>query len=398
MSLNISSENSTGLTPFLSTYAYVVIGVLMTGASIVGIGLNGLFVYVFWRQTSLKTPTNYFILALSLLDFIMSLFGLPMVAISCFGKHWVFGAKGCVYYGFIMTFVGLSIITILATISFDRYIVIVKTHLKSMISQRVAVSMIIVCLLYGLAWAIAPLVGWSEYVLEGVSISCSVNWTSDTLNDASFSVAMLILCLLVPVGVILFCYGNIFYKVRRSGHNQTLSDSDRGSKMDRDVAKTILWMILAFIVSWSPYALLSMTAVIGGASTISPGLSVCPTILAKISVVWNPLIYSYRNREIRRSMLEFLPFLHCWLNLPCVRLQGQGQIRPDMYRNDTTGMVALPSTSTEGTQTTGKRLPKQGIQLEDECTELNKKAASMKTGNNPTSRLKVKADMFTVRN
>ncbi|XP_021369164.1 opsin-3-like, partial [Mizuhopecten yessoensis] len=174
--------------------------------------LNGLIVYIFWRQTSLNTPTNYFILALSILDCMMSLFGLPMIAISSFGESWVFGDKGCVYYGFIMTFLGLSVISILTIISVDRYIVIVKTHLKPFISRRVAVGMILGCILYALTWAVAPLFGWSKYALEGMNISCSVNWNSDQPADATFSIAMLLLCLVVPLGFICFCYGHIFYK------------------------------------------------------------------------------------------------------------------------------------------------------------------------------------------
>ncbi|XP_069108023.1 rhodopsin, G0-coupled-like [Argopecten irradians] len=392
---NTSSDNLT--TFLLPTYAYATIGVFMTGASTFGVALNGIFIYVFWKQTALKTPTNYFILSLSILDFLMSLFGLPMIAISSFAKDWIFGDKGCVYYGFIMTLLGISTISILAAISFDRYIVIVKTHLKPMISQRVATCIIVGCLLYGLAWAIAPLLGWSKYVLEGINISCSVNWNSDNFGDASFCVALLILVLVIPIIVILFCYGNIFYKVKTSGNNQALSDNDRGSKMDRDVAKTILWMTLAFIFSWFPYAIFSMTAVIGGKSVIPPGLTVLPTLLVKLSVVWNPLIYTYRNREIRRSMIELLPFVNSFFNLPCMRIQGQGQIRPDRYQNDIEGMVTAPSTSNEGTQTTSKCLQSnKGRRLEKGNEETVLGTGRLAKTNNASSQMSLTADMFTV--
>ncbi|XP_060072166.1 visual pigment-like receptor peropsin [Ylistrum balloti] len=385
----------------LPKYAYIVIGVLMMIASVIGITLNGLIVYVFCRQPSLKTPTNYFVLALSILDLLMSLFGIPMVVVSSFKQHWAFGDKGCVYYGFIMTFLGLSIITILAMISIDRYIVIVKTHLKPLINERVAVSLIFGCVLNGLAWAIAPLVGWSKYVLEGFGISCSVNWTSNLAEDASFSVASLVLFLVVPLGVFCFCYGNIFYKVRKSGNLQMFTEADRGSsKMDRDVAKTILWMILAFMMSWFPYATLTLITVIGGSSSISPEMTVCPTILAKISVIWNPLIYTYRNREIRKSMVELLPFLSFLFNLPCVRCQNHTQIRPDIYRNNAEGQIAvLPhtSTSTESTQTRNNRLQRQDRQLDvtdNECTA----SAKIALKSYPQSRQTTNTDMFTVHN
>jgi c-opsin len=60
----------------------------------------------------------------------------------------------------------------------------------------------------------------------------------------------------------------------------------------------IVVMILAFLVAWSPYAVLALVVAFGDSSVVSPGLAVVPAIIAKSSFCYNPLIYVGLNTQV----------------------------------------------------------------------------------------------------
>jgi hypothetical protein len=63
--------------------------------------------------------------------------------------------SGCVYYGFTTTLLGITQISLLATIALDRYLVIVRpSHFT--IGMSKAVTMVICCYGYGFLWALFP--------------------------------------------------------------------------------------------------------------------------------------------------------------------------------------------------------------------------------------------------
>jgi c-opsin len=51
-------------------------------------------------------------------------------------------------------------------------------------------------------FAIMPAFGWSEYTLEGIMISCSVEWDEKTASVISFNITILIFVFLLPIFLI----------------------------------------------------------------------------------------------------------------------------------------------------------------------------------------------------
>lgn len=67
------------------------------------------------------------------------------------------------------------------------------------------ISSFLICLLFGLFWALAPLYGWSYYTLEGGLTSCCVKWNEKSFNIISYNTALFIFGYLVPLIIIIFC-------------------------------------------------------------------------------------------------------------------------------------------------------------------------------------------------
>lgn len=51
--------------------------------------------------------------------------------------------------------------------------------------------------------------------LESPNIACAPNWESSEFADRSYIVYLIVFALIIPAGVICFCYGSIIVFVKR---------------------------------------------------------------------------------------------------------------------------------------------------------------------------------------
>lgn len=54
-----------------------------------------------------------------------------------------------------------------------------------------------------LFWALMPLFGWSEYILEDSKTGCCVNYKKRTFNVVSFNLCMILFVFVLPFGFII---------------------------------------------------------------------------------------------------------------------------------------------------------------------------------------------------
>lgn len=67
-----------------------------------------------------------------------------------------------------------------------------------------------------------------------------------------------------------------------------------------------LILILAFIVAWTPYAVLCLWTFFASPLTVPPFLTLIPPLFAKASTVFNPIIYFMSNPKLRAGILATL--------------------------------------------------------------------------------------------
>ena len=73
------------------------------------------------------------------------------------------------------------------------------------------------------------------------------------------------------------------------------------------LVRMIAMAIAAFVLSWSPYCFVSIIATIRGTNTLTPGEAEVPDLLAKASVIYNPIVYTVMNHRFRTSLLRMIP-------------------------------------------------------------------------------------------
>lgn len=217
-------ENDTGLPSVMDDHALVAaqtppwfhytIGVVLIITNASSVITNGIVLLVFFlRDRKLLTKTNIYIAAICTMSFVMAVLGVPMVVVSCFNKLWLFGLAGCQYYAFLMSFGGFVQILLMLAIAIDRYVYVVRNSFSLHMTSFNIFKFIITCFLVALSFAICPLLGWNQYIYDGVGTDCAIDLVGDENNGRSFVLTLISVFFTLPIIIMGFCYGSIYRKV-----------------------------------------------------------------------------------------------------------------------------------------------------------------------------------------
>lgn len=75
--------------------------------------------------------------------------------------------------------------------------------------------------------------------------------------------------------------------------------------------------IAAFTLSWSPYCLVSLISAFRGNNVLSAGEAEVPALMAKASVIYNPIVYTVMNRRFRMTLWRYVSYSNCKKNCYC---------------------------------------------------------------------------------
>ncbi|KAF4082342.1 hypothetical protein AMELA_G00150740 [Ameiurus melas] len=321
----------------------------------VGIVGNALVIYAFFRNKKLRSPPNYFIVNLAVSDFLMVSTQSPMFFVSSLYKGWVFGKTGCEIYAFCSALFGITSMINLVAISIDRYIVITKPlqAIGWTSKCRTLISILIVWI-YSLAWSSAPLLGWSSYVPEGFMTSCTWDYVTSTPANKSYTLMLCCLVFFVPLGIISYCYVFMFLAIRNTSRDvESLGSQMRNTtlvqqqsiKREWKLAKVAFVVIVVFVLSWSPYAFVTLIAWAGYSSILTPYSKAVPAIIAKASAIYNPFIYAIIHSKYRDTLAEQVPCLH-FLNKRTRKQCVPGSNSGFLLRNSVLSMQSSGSKTT----------------------------------------------------
>ncbi|XP_040276419.1 melanopsin-B-like [Bufo bufo] len=210
----------------------------------------------------------------------------------------------------------------LLAIAVDRYLVITKP-LKSMqrTSKKRTVQVIVLVWLYSLMWSMAPLLGWSSYVPEGLMISCTWDYVTSTAANKSYTMMLCCCVFFIPLIVIFHCYLLMFLAIRSTSRNvQKLASCGRQTlismKNEWKMAKIAFVIIVVYVLSWSPYACVTLIAWAGHGKSLTPYSKTVPAVIAKASAIYNPIIYGIIHPKYRETIHRTVPCLRFLIRLP----------------------------------------------------------------------------------
>ncbi|KFV98203.1 Melanopsin, partial [Eurypyga helias] len=301
-------------------HAHYTIGVVILIVGITGTLGNFLVIYAFCRSRSLQTPANIFIINLAISDFLMSITQSPVFFTNSLHKRWIFGEKGCELYAFCGALFGITSMITLMVIALERYFVITKPLASvGVTSKKKALIILVGVWLYSLAWSLPPFFGWSAYVPEGLLTSCSWDYMTFTPSVRAYTMLLFCFVFFIPLIAIIYSYVFIFEAIKKANKsiqtfgckhgNKEIQKQYQRMKNEWKMAKIALIVILLYVISWSPYSVVALVAFAGYSHILTPFMNSIPAVIAKASVIHNPIIYAFTHPKYRTAIATYVPCL-----------------------------------------------------------------------------------------
>ncbi len=333
-------------------HAHYIIGSVILLVGMAGMLGNALVIYVFCRSQTLRSPSNLLVVNLAVADFLMSLTQSPVFFVASLHRRWVLGELACELYAFCGALFGITSMMTLTAIAVDRCLAITRPlALLGGVSRCRVLVVLTGVWLYSLGWSLPPFFGWSAYIPEGLQTSCSWDYMSFTAAVRTYTILLFAFVFFVPLVLISGCYFAIFQAVRRAGREvEQLNCGETNKAYERlrsewRLAKVALGVILLFVISWTPYSVVALTATAGYAHLLTPYMNSVPAVIAKASAIHNPIIYAITHPKYRAAIGRYIPLLR-----PLLRLQEK-DLRSSLSSSGTLSRRAtLNSQSSPGVQ------------------------------------------------
>ncbi len=277
--------------------------------ALIGLVGNSLVICVYLRKLRYHIATNSLILNLAVADLLGSIFIIPLPSVSVIGE----GPFSEVYCSLLWSDVLLWISIVasiysLTMLSVERYLAVnfpIKYRLLFVGARPKLVIMGI--------WLSSVLVNiYIAFVANNAGGICIVSWPHSHFQ-ATFGVFLFLAEFFIPMVIMLYSHVRTIFSLRAQAETLLQSGCARNSpsmallRTRRKVIETLFVVVLTFIICWLPDQLAYMLYNLGVLETQYLGTHLYDffVLLAFLNSCINPIIYTFKNKEFRRS-LKFL--------------------------------------------------------------------------------------------
>lgn len=277
---------------------------------------NLLVCVAFYRSSSLRTVTNYFILSLAVSDLSMAVFVMPLKSASTLANKWVAGEIGCkVEYFFVNSSAGVSLLTVML-LAVNRYFRVGQPNLYAVVySTKRSVIMA------ASAWLLTVALQFFLALITGLQFKMSAVLPTNCIQIyPRYSVSVFVIFIqsvyiVIPSLIIIFCYIKIYRTIRR--HNKktptTLSQRRRCSAYgveERKITQVLTVVVVGFYICWIPVLvtnILNYSQIIGKAELKYSNFYITFPLFA--SSIINPIIYATMSQVFRKEFIKIFQAL-----------------------------------------------------------------------------------------
>uniref|UniRef100_A0A3Q3EQX1 Galanin receptor type 1-like n=1 Tax=Labrus bergylta TaxID=56723 RepID=A0A3Q3EQX1_9LABR len=225
-----------------------------------------------------SSPTNIFILNLSVADLSFLLFCVPFQATIYSLPEWVFGAFICKFGHYFFTVSMLVSIFTLVAMSVDRYIAVVLSNKSACVrSRRNALAG--VCVIWTLSLVCSVPVAQHQILTNHPkapnSTFCWERWSG--ASKPAYKVTILVIGYLLPLLLISCCYAK--------------------------TAQTVLLVVTAFTICWMPHHIIAMWVEFGRfpLNDASFAFRIVSHCLSYGNSCVNPVLYAFLSENFRKA-------------------------------------------------------------------------------------------------
>ncbi|XP_068927321.1 olfactory receptor 13A1-like [Petaurus breviceps papuanus] len=312
LAIMIVMNNQTFATEFILNgftdipHVQLLLFVLFLFLYIVALIGNSLIAVTISLSSGLHTPMYFFLVNLALLDVICTCTAVPKLLQTLGGGDNTISFRGCMTQLYFLTWSVAAELLLFTAMAYDRYVAICQPlHHSKMMSRGVCVSLAVAVWgisAFGATTNTSLLVRLSFYGPKVINhfvceipallpLSCSSTYVNDIMTivaDIFFAVLNFLLTML-SYGFIIF---SIMAIQTTEGKKRAFSTCSSHLMVVTMYYSTVIYVYLSPDSSYSPDKVKAMAVLY---STVSPAL--------------NPLIYTLRNKEVKRALRKLFIFL-----------------------------------------------------------------------------------------
>ncbi|XP_029562119.1 somatostatin receptor type 5 [Salmo trutta] len=306
----------------------VTMAVLYLAVCIVGLGGNTLVIVAILKLDKMASATTVYIFNLALADGLFMV-GLPFIAIQNFQNHWAFGDLAC---KLVMVLDGINQFTsvfCLTVMSIDRYMALVDPlrFARWRTPKRAKI-------VSGFLWlfSLLPVLPMTIHFSARDGLC---NLDPQVASDSwwlAFITYTFVLGFALPFLVMIVSYTALVVTLR-THHHQASSPGQESPRLETQVTKMVVAVVLAFAVCWLPFYAFNFCSLYHTDLVLT--FARCFEFVVLLSYSWscaNPILYACLSETFGRHFLTLL--------CPTKRFPSV-QCNPDTERydlNDTSGM------------------------------------------------------------
>ena len=316
---------------------------------------NLLTFYIIWKNRTLWTVANAFVISLAFSDLCFAVMTLPLCIVANAKSGWPFSDFWCQYQGYICLVFAIASIQNLMWMALNRYYRVVKTQKYRRHFNTKSTKGIL-----GFIWLVAA-VSPAPYLLAGykyVFVPAKFLCIPSVSKGGYITTLYVTLNVAIPSLIISYCYYRVFSTVRRHNTNfQQSNSTHRISVEEIKVTRTLFALVVLFLLCWTPIFAIDFIDTIANEWMFPREVYVTYGFLAAFSSVVNPICYVVMNPIFRKAYLNVLAKLIC-----CTFTIRSAEVRPfkagKCQTTESTPRREMKETSKEITlEPTGDPLP-----------------------------------------
>ncbi|XDV30004.1 hypothetical protein PO909_033014 [Leuciscus waleckii] len=286
---------------YLNSTPLVVVYIIVFCLSLLG---NTVVIFVVFCMENRRTSTDVYLMHLAIADLLFSV-TLPFWAAFLHAGDWMFGTIMCKLLSGIQEATFYCCVFLLACISVDRYLAIVKA--TQFINQKRHLVGIVCAMVWLCAILLSiPVMLNRDVIASNGGYMCHDNVTAESIENWRMSLRILrhTLGFFLPLAVMVFCYGFTICTLCRSRNSQK-----------QKAMRVILSVVLAFIICWLPNNIIELLDNLMRAGRIMEtcklrdDLDVTLYVTQAIAFAHcavNPILYAFIGKKFRNQLLTSL--------------------------------------------------------------------------------------------
>lgn len=275
------------------------------------------------RDHRFSRPDMGLVMGMFVSSLCVIIISVPSVVTQCFLCRRLCIRSICLIEGFNSFLNGCIAMYMLVALSIVRYFTTAKSSVSIAFQRQLEqrnLYIVGLCIIFGGIWAIPPLFGhMSAYSPEGLGFHCGLDWFDRTLAGRIYFFLLFLGVFFIPIIIVIYVNIYIQRTVYRLTHmrpsillelntdvneefvRRHVSDvcyekeSRRLHRLyeDRRFVVATGISIVIYIIAWTPYSVVALAQVFGDQFSIyNPWLMTTCALLAKLSMITNPIIYT----------------------------------------------------------------------------------------------------------